>query len=126
MTDDPVEAVARAIHGADAAMSGGIDPVAGNPIRWPWDAQKQENYRKRARAAIMALRGALAQVEGAGILRWKADLEWREVAALVAELDALRAGRDAVLQLCESDDSGLWRYWRASVRAALDSGGNAT
>jgi hypothetical protein len=36
------------------------------------------------------LRCTLQQVEGADIMRWKADLEWCEVAALVAEIDAAR------------------------------------
>jgi tRNA threonylcarbamoyladenosine modification (KEOPS) complex Pcc1 subunit len=65
-TADPVEMVARAIHGAVADECGGISGFAGNPARWPWDSQNEmkwqnggkgtlaEHYRKLARAAIMA------------------------------------------------------------------------
>lgn len=65
-SSDCVEVVARAIHGADAQMAGGIERLAGNPTRWPWENQgeRREAYRKRARSAILAMDSEIERLSG--------------------------------------------------------------
>lgn len=64
METDPVEIVARAIHGALAEAAGGISRVAGNPSRWPYDAQQKHGlpYRKMARSALLAMGAAVQPI----------------------------------------------------------------
>jgi hypothetical protein len=94
---DPVEAVAKALHGAVAVECGGISEFAGNPARWPWETQikmqRQDGgkgthadyYRQQARVAIMAHHDALLAT----------------VAAVERERDEALAGIARVEALCD-------------------------